>query len=299
MAISAAMDAHLRTGTTTLCRAWALTRKDGVTFGFTDHDLPLSFDGIEFRADSGLAARAIQQSSGLAVDNTEALGVLSDAALREEDIQAGRFDGAEVRAWLVNWSDVSQRLLQFCGTLGEITRANGAFTAELRGLTEALNQPRGRVYQSPCSAVLGDSACKFDLTQSGFVFEGAAETVSDRKVFEFTDLDQFDDRWFEGGRATVVSGSAIGLVGLIKNDRLVGAGRRIELWETLGAEISTGDTVRFEAGCDKRLATCKAKFNNVLNFQGFPHIPGEDWMMAYPSSSRPMSGGSLTVEDVG
>jgi len=298
MVVSTELDAHLRTGTTTLCRAWALSRKDGVAYGFTDHDLTLTFDGIEFRADSGMAARAIQQATGLAVDNTEALGILSDAALREDDIQAGRFDGAEVRAWLVNWTDVSQRLLQFRGTLGEITRANGAFTAELRGLTEALNQPQGRVYQSPCGAVLGDGVCKFDMSQSGFSFEGAVETATDRKVFDFSDLDQFDDRWFEGGRATVVSGAAAGLVGLIKNDRLNGAERRVELWEALGANVSTGDTIRFEAGCDKRLTTCKAKFDNVLNFQGFPHIPGEDWMMAYPSSSRPLGGGSLRSENV-
>ena len=111
MTISTELAAHLQTGATTLCRAWALSRKDGITYGFTDHDLPLEFEGITFRADSGLAARALQHATGLAVDNTEAVGVLSDAALREEDIQAGRYDGADVRAWLVNWKDVSQRVL--------------------------------------------------------------------------------------------------------------------------------------------------------------------------------------------
>ncbi len=167
MALSEAFETHLRSGTTTVCRAWAVTRRDGVTYGFTDHDEALEFEGIAFRADSGLSAGAIQQATGLAVDNTEAVGVLSDAALREEDIQAGRFDGAEVRAWLVNWADVSQRVLKFSGSLGEIKRAGGAFQAELRGLTEALNQPQGRVYQSPCAAVLGDAACAFDLSAPG------------------------------------------------------------------------------------------------------------------------------------
>jgi len=293
MSLPEELESHLKTGATTLCRTWAVRRLDGVTYGFTDHDLNLSFDEIEFRADSGLAAGAIQQATGLSVDNTEAVGVLTDAALREEDIRAGRFDGAEVWSWLVNWEDVSQRSLQFRGTLGEIKRGNGAFQAELRGLTEALNQPMGRVFQAPCSAVLGDARCGVDLNAVGFFHEGAVEENEDRKLFRFAGLDNFDDRWFEGGRFRVLSGAAAGLMGMVKNDRLSGDGRTVELWEKLGAEVAVGDQIRIEAGCDKRVGTCRLKFNNIMNFQGFPHIPGEDWMMGYPSEGQVLDGGSL------
>lgn len=288
-----ALEAHLETGVTTLCRAWAVTRADGEAYGFTDHDRDLSFDGMVFRADTGMSAQAIQQTTGLAVDNTEAIGVLSDAALREADIQAGRFDGAEVLAWLVNWAAPDERVLQFRGSLGEIRRADGAFMAELRGLTEALNQPVGRVYQGPCSAVLGDAACRMNLATPGYFAEPIVEIVRDGKFFEFAALDGYDDRWFERGRLKVLTGEAKGLIGLVKNDRLTGDGRVLELWESLVAEVETGDLIRVEAGCDKRLDTCRFKFNNILNFQGFPHIPGEDWLMNYPSEGQPHDGGSL------
>ena len=287
-----ALEAHLKTGVTTLCRAWSLTRRDGTVYGFTDHDLDLVFNGMTFRADSGMSARALQQTTGLAVDNTEAVGVLSDKALREEDIKAGRFDGAEIMAWLVNWSDTSQRILQFRGTLGELQRSNGAFQAELRGLTETLNQQVGRVYQSPCSAVLGDRRCKVDLTAPGYFTEPLVEKVKDCKVFKFAALDGFDDRWFERGRVVVLSGAAAGLIGVVKNDRLTNAGRSIELWEALSAEIEVGDRIRIEAGCDKRLDTCRFKFNNILNFQGFPDIPGDDWTISDPTRAPRLDGGS-------
>ena len=293
MGLPAEFEAHLKTGATSLCRAWAVVRRDGQTYGFTDHDLDLTFEGIVFKAESGLSAGAIQQATGLSVDNSEAVGALSDAALREEDIQAGRFDGAEVRAWLVNWADVSQRVLQFRGSLGELKRAGGAFQAELRGLTEALNQPLGRVYQSPCGAVLGDAACKVDLSLPGYFAELPVEAVEDRKVFRFADMTEFDDRWFERGRIVMLSGAAEGLIGLVKNDRLSGDGRMVELWEALGASVAVGDMIRIEAGCDKRSETCRLKFDNLLNFQGFPHIPGEDWLMGYPSEGQPLDGGSL------
>jgi hypothetical protein len=34
-----------------------------------------------------------------------------------------------------------------------------------------------------------------------------------------------------------------------------------------------GDAVKVFAGCDLTLAQCKAKFSNVLNFGGMPHMP--------------------------
>jgi uncharacterized phage protein (TIGR02218 family) len=47
------------------------------------------------------------------------------------------------------------------------------------------------------------------------------------------------------------------------------------------------------AGCDKRAETCRAKFGNFLNFRGFPHIPGEDWVTAYPKDGVIHDGTSL------
>ena len=228
------------------------------------------------------------------MDNSEAFGALRSAAITEADILAGRYDGAEVRAWLVNWADPAVRVLQFRGTLGEIVRSGGAFTAELRGLSEALNQPVGLIYHARCSAVLGDGRCGFDLSQPGYAEERPVEVVEEGRVFRFAAMPGFEDRWFEKGRLVVLDGVAKGLVGSIKNDRVRGVGREVELWQSLGAVPAQGDMVRIEAGCDRRAETCRLKFNNFLNFRGFPHIPGEDWVMSYPVSSARNDGGSLS-----
>ncbi len=290
--LNAELHAHLQTGITSTCRAWALERKDGTIMGFTDHDGPLTFDGITFRADTGLSALAIQQSTGLSVDNTEALGALSDVSIREEDIEAGRYDGAEIRAWLVNWQDVRQRHLQFRGTIGELRRSGGAFEAELRGLTEALNRPLGRVYQKPCSAVLGDEACRFKVDTLGYSKELVAVEIIERRAFRFAEFGGFDADWFQHGRLIVKSGSALGLSGLVKRDYVEGAERIIELWHPLRADVRVGDLLRLESGCDKRAVTCRLKFQNFYNFQGFPDIPGDDWSITDPSRSSGMDGGS-------
>ncbi len=283
---------HLQGAHTTTCRCWAVVRADGTRLGFTDHDCGLEFDGHSFRADTGMGAKALQQTTGLSVDNTEALGALSDSAITEDDIEAGRYDQAEVTSWLVNWADVSQRQLQFRGTIGEIRRAGGAFEAELRGLTDRLNVPLGRVYQKPCSAVLGDAACGFDLDRPGYAAEVAADAVTDRRVFEVPVLDGFAPDWFRHGLLRVLDGAAAGLTGSVKRDIVSARARRIELWHPLRADIRPGDRVRLIAGCDKRVATCRFKFDNYLNFQGFPDIPGDDWSISDPSREQRLDGGS-------
>jgi uncharacterized phage protein (TIGR02218 family) len=294
MVYSEELKAHLAEGSSTVARAWAIARRDGLVLGFTDHDCALEFEGIRFAPESGMTAKALSQSTGLAVDNTESFGALSSEAISEADILAGRYDGAEVRAWIVNWSDVGQRALRFRGHFGEITRGAGAFTAELRGLTEALSAENGRIYHPRCSAVLGDASCRFDPLTAGYFYEGPAAAVEDGVRFVFDDIAAFDARWFVKGRLRILSGEASGLVGVIKNDRIGKAGtREIELWQRIGAEVSPGDLVRLEAGCDRRAETCRLKFSNFLNFRGFPHIPGEDWLMSYPVASGSNDGGSL------
>lgn len=286
------LQAHLQSGITTLCHCWALTRRDGVQMGFTDHDGPLVFEGISFRADTGLSALALQQTTGLAVDNTEAMGALSDAAIREGDIEAGRFDGAELRAWLVNWQDVAQRQLLFRAHIGEMRRAGGAFEAELRGLTDVLNQPEGRVLQKTCGAALGDAACGVDLNHPDYSFERPVDAVEERRVLSFEGLDQVEAGWFGFGRVEVLGGAAEGLSGAVKRDRLEDGTRVVELWHPLRAEIAPGDPIRLVAGCDKRTETCRFKFDNFLNFQGFPDIPGDDWSYSYPARANQLDGGS-------
>ena len=284
---------HLQSGATTVARAWLVERRDGVTMGFTDHDGDLTFGGRVYLAGTGLTARALQQTTGLSVDNTEAMGALSDAAITEDDILAGRFDGAEVTAWLVNWAAPDDRVMQFRGRFGEIRRASGAFQAELRGLTEALNQPQGRVIQRPCTAILGDGACRFDLSLPGYFNERAVEQVEEGRVFRWASFSGFDDRWFERGRFRVLTGAGAGVIGVVKNDRLSAAGRELELWQAVLPGVAVGDMVRIEAGCDKRAETCRLKFANFLNFQGFPHVPGEDWLASYPVRTSQNDGGSL------
>ena len=44
--------------------------------------------------------------------------------------------------------------------------------------------------------------------------------------------------------------------------------------------------------CDKRWETCVETFGNGVNFRGFPDVPGDDFLTAYPAGSARNDGGS-------
>ncbi len=58
------------------------------------------------------------------------------------------------------------------------------------------------------------------------------------------------------------------------------ANSMITLVLPMGSSVQVGDTFTIVAGCDKSRETCASKFNNILNFRGFPDVPGVDKLLS-------------------
>jgi uncharacterized phage protein (TIGR02218 family) len=289
--IPSSLQSKLNAGATTLCRCWVIARADGVMQGFTDHDEDIGLDTVICRAGSGLTGSEVTQKLGLAVDSSELSGALADDTLNEADLAAGRYDAATVEIWLVDWSEPALRVLLAKGTLGEVRREGQAFTAEVRGLSERLSQESGRLYTATCSADLGDGRCKIDLTSPAFRGTGAVITSRATSAFTASGLDGFEDGWFTSGTLTFTSGANSGQSVEVKGHRKAGA-VQLALWQAMPEPIAAGDFFVVTAGCDKRFATCRSRFNNAVNFRGFPHIPGNDFVIAHPLPGEPGHNGA-------
>jgi uncharacterized phage protein (TIGR02218 family) len=284
-----ALQSHLDTGTTTLAWCWRLRRNDGIHFGFTDHDRDLAFDGTTFEAATGFTASEIKDALGLSVDNLEVTSALQSDRLSEDDLAAGLYDDAQVEIWRVNWADTTQRVLMRSGSLGEVSRAGSAFTAEVRGLAHYLQQPKGRLYQSGCDADLGDARCGIDLANPTFRGTGTVLAAATTRLFTAAGLDTYATGWFTRGLVTFTTGANAGRAQEVKQHALAGSTATIELWQPMALAIVPGDTFTVTAGCDKQFATCQLKFANVVNFQGFPHMPGPDYVLAVAKPGEPVT----------
>jgi uncharacterized phage protein (TIGR02218 family) len=284
----------LDSGATTLCRCWKLIRADDVILGFTDHDEDLVFDGVTYRAASGFTASSIDQSLGLNVDGLEVQGALIDEALSEDGLAAGLFDNARITLFLVDWRETDDRIILFAGSIGEVSRGEVQFSAEIRGLAHALNQPRGRLYQRGCDAVLGDGRCGIDITGNQYHGNGTVIHVSDSRAFRASGLGSFTSGWFSRGRLEWATGANAGALMEVKVHDLVSGEAVIELWEPMAGEITTGDAFSVTAGCDKSWKTCQERFGNGVNFRGFPFLPGNDWVTSYPNRGEGNDGNKLS-----
>jgi uncharacterized phage protein (TIGR02218 family) len=285
--------AHLTGGATTLCHCWTLIRRDGTTFGFTDHDRDLVVGGILHAARTGLEAAEATAELGFAVGGGEVSGALVSAGLTEDDIASGLYDDASVETWLVNWSNVDERLLLDVGSIGEIRRADGGFVAEVRGLMHRFDEERGRLFRATCAADLGDGRGEIDAASPAYAGAGTV-TATDGALAIAASGIGFSDGWCTAGKLTWTSGDNAGLSVEIKVHRAVSGIDEFDLWQRAPHVIKIGDTFRVTAGCDKTHATCRAKFKNAVNFRGFPHMPGNDFIIRMPQQGEPgLDGGSF------
>ncbi|WP_279477831.1 DUF2163 domain-containing protein [Aureimonas sp. SK2] len=285
--MSDAFRERLRRPATTLAQAWRVKRTDGRVFGFTDHDEDLTFAGTTFSARTGWTAGEAEAALGLAAGTQGVEGALSSEAVSGADIAAGLFDGASVEVFRVDWQRPEQHLLVEVADFGEITRTDTGMTVELRGLAARLDRQRGRFYRRRCDAALGDARCRVDL--GPWTRMGAIVSVGDGKVV-LDGLGSFDLGPFREGRLLVGSEPARTVASLRTGE---GGALVVDLVEAPSPDWAAGDIARLVAGCDRSFTICRERFDNALNFRGFPHIPGTDAALAVAKSDGRHDGSAV------
>lgn len=266
---------HLLIENTKLATFWRVTRQDGLTQGFTNYDQSITIDGILYKAATGFNATAFSQDIGLAVRNLDIESVLSSDGITEADLAGGKYDYARVDVFLCRWdippSSLSlnppEHILMVRGIIGEVSMSDRRYKAEVRSFAQLLQQKISTVTTKECRAVFGDSKCTKDL--SGLTDNLTITGVTDKR--QFTVSSGRANGFYNLGQITFTSGNNNGIKAMV----LSHSGGVIQLFESLPYSLAIGNTLTAVAGCDKTVTAC-VNFNNILNYQGEPHIPGED-----------------------
>jgi uncharacterized phage protein (TIGR02218 family) len=272
--ISPELKNHFTEESTTIATCWKLTRMDKIELGFTDCDLSLCIDDLIYDSVSGFSPTAIESKSNMSVDNMDIEGSMFPSRITEHDLLAGIYDYAEVEVFLVNYEDLSMgKLIVKRGRLGEVTLNKQMFRAEIRGLTQHLSQTIGEVYSPNCRAVLGDERCKVALDK--FTITAEVTNVTNNQNFTAETLIQTPG-YFSCGEIRWLSGNNKASRMEVKEF----ANGQINLVLPMGDRIEVGDKFTIIAGCDKLKETCISKFSNIINFRGFPDVPGIDKLLS-------------------
>lgn len=273
--ISSTLLSTLSNESLTLIYCYKITLQDGTILGFCDHDQDISFESQNYIATSAVRGSAIEASSDLAVDDMEISGIIDSNIIKEQDVLAGRYDQALVEVFILDYTDLSAgKMIVQNGYIGEIKIQGERFVAEIRGLSQKLSQPIGKLYSPNCRAKLGDSKCSINI--SNFSHSGTVTSVTSRAIFTDSNLSWANSGYWNYGIIEFTSGANNGIKIEVKNSSTDGS---FILALSAPFDISIGDEFIARAGCDKRLSSCINKFSNAVNFRGEPHIPGIDKML--------------------
>ena len=271
--ISSGLATHLAGTTTTTAKLWKITRQDGESFHFTDHDQNLEFEGDVYEASTGFTSSDLETTAQMNVDSLEVRTFFDSAYITEVDVAAGKWDRATISLALVNYANLSQgALLMRYGELGQFSYSDGRFVAELRGLMQAFANSIVSTYGPNCPYRLGDDRCKVTLDGTGGVTQAFVITAVASRIEMTIDVTEADN-YFRYGIVRFTTGLNAGYGMEVRESDSSGV---VALQLQMPFEIQVGDEGEIVAGCDKTEATCISKFDNVINFGGFADIPGID-----------------------
>lgn len=265
-ALTPAMRRQLDDGLTHFCHGWLIERRDNIRLGLTDHDEDLRFDGVTYHANSGVTLSALDMGVAPETAHPEAEGVLGSPHLRQTDLQRGLYDEARFSLFLIDWRDTENRLLLASGRFGPVQMIDRRFRVALRLQGDGLDEIAGRLYQRDCDAVLGDTRCGFHLTAAPFVWQ--TQIISHDRHSVIVPPHDSAAGWFRFGEAQIGDVPSLS----IRDDRVTKDGRIISFWQELSPPPAPGSIIHLRAGCDKAFSTCRTKFANQVNFQGFPDL---------------------------
>jgi hypothetical protein len=128
------------------------------------------------------------------------------------------------------------------------------------------------------------------VRRNGYTYQGTLASVdpqAPRRIFTTEPLLDAQGTpapagWFHEGNVQCLSGANVGVVA---HDIRTQSGLTFTLYEEFPFALVVGDTVLLEVGCSKRFKEdCIGKFNNGINFQGFPHVPVPEEVFNSPVS---------------
>lgn len=259
----------------TVATWWRIERVDGVTLGFTSHDRDIMFGGVTFRTAPGMVPSAIRLTSALDSDSAEITGALSHDSISNDDLIAGRFDGARIVVGLVDWETAENATL-YAGTIGSVTSEGSGFSAELLSLKQALKADIVPRTSPTCRAAFCGTGCT--LSAPRYTHEGKLiavdsdgsgvriDTPASRTALAYGTL-----RWLDGPETGLVR-----RIEQVDGDVLI-------LDHSTPITVDPGTRVILREGCDHTLGTCADRFANAINFQGEPFLPGNDLLTSYPA----------------
>jgi uncharacterized phage protein (TIGR02218 family) len=258
---------------------YTLTLTDGTVYRWSGADVAIAGNGSTWQLGPGIVRNRLKWSVGVAVDTmtvtlTDIRGTTLNGQGLMAFIAAGGLIGARLQVDVAFWAGQAApaptgALLWFAGRIAEVhsvTRWEASINVKSDLELLDVMVPRD-VYQPGCLNTVYDAAC--GRSRSAFTVTGAATVGSSQARTVFGHALSQAPGWFDLGVVTFASGANAGIARTVKQH----TSAQLKVLQPLPFAVEAGDTFTVYPGCDKTVATCTSKFNNLPRFRGHPYIP--------------------------
>ncbi len=257
---------------------WRISRRDGVTLGFTTHDRDIWLDGLLHRAAPGMLPSAIRRTASLEPDSADVEGALSHDAIASADLAAGRYDGARIQIGVLDWETLESAIL-YHGEMGAVSEEASSFSAELASSKVNLEADPVPRTSPTCRAQFCGPVCnlpsgRFTVEMIVLTVDYPANTVHFLGTPDTSLYLNGQIRWIDGPQA----GTTMQIASVTANGFIPDA--------ALAPGLASGMRALLREGCDHTVTTCGTRFGNAANFDGEPFLPGNDLLARYGQASK-------------
>ena len=277
-ALGGPLAAHIATRTHTRCAMLRLDLPDGTSIGVTDHDRDLEFDlgdgAITYSASTGILPSDVRLSAGFDADNLEVTGPIGDVVTLAA-VLGGRFNNARARLFQVNWRSLGSGSIKIlAGDVGDARVEGGKFVLPITSDIARFNQTIGSVITPYCATDFGSALCTLTPEEISATVTAVAGDLG----FTVSFTGSYADDYFNDGQVEFTSGALAGTAP-VEIFQWSASGSLV-LFTALAEAPEIGDTLAVRRGCARTRAACMA-YSNILNFRGFPEVPGSDQVLKY------------------
>jgi len=277
-----------------VCNITVPTISSSITYGFTTADRDITIDNQVYDASTAFEPSALEQNLSWAVNNQEIKTVIKSSQITEAELASGFFDNAKIIVAVIDYANPPSTLLgaivEQTGVVGEIISSDTNYTME--NLSEAatlLKQPVSVKTSPYCPYNFGNSKCTVNKSLYAYTATIVNATgFSNTPRFIMVDNVSIPDHQLMAGYCQFTSGANENLSFMIFDNVYQSATNTTLITLNIPAffQMSAGDTVTLQGGCDKQFSTCSQLYNNAINFGGIPSkghfMPNNDFYISSP-----------------
>lgn len=250
--------------------------------GFTslDSSVTLAAHSLTFFPTAGLHPSTTESESGKP-SNFELRGIFESVGVTEADLLAGKWNGAEIELWRMNYADLTMgEEVLFRGVISHFTDHQDYFKAEIVGLANRMSTNFGGMTSRICRRVRTftdfPGECGYqDPTTHGFDSQRQviADTIISRLAIDFDGYESVPADFYTNGKAECLTGENEGIAREIQSGVVSGGLLHVVLKRAFPLTVTAGDDFELTVGCNGTLERCMY-LDNVIERHAEDYIPG-------------------------